>query len=54
LLDFENKSVACANGTVETRDRVKGEFAGIDSKNYLKSNFVSGFKLTVKKQRPKR
>lgn len=29
----------------------KGEFAGVGSKNPLKSNFVSGFKLTVQEQR---
>ncbi|MEG5136936.1 MULTISPECIES: MbnH family di-heme enzyme [unclassified Microcoleus] len=29
----------------------KGEFAGIGSKNLLKSNFVSGFKLNVQEQR---
>ena len=29
----------------------KGEFAGVGSENQLKSNFVSGFKLTVQEQR---
>lgn len=29
----------------------KGEFAGVGSENPLKSNFVSGFKLTVQEQR---
>jgi cytochrome c peroxidase len=31
------------------RTTKKGEFAGVGSENQLKSNFVSGFKLTVQR-----
>jgi cytochrome c peroxidase len=40
------KGQGSAIGTIK-----KGEFAGVGSENPLKSNFVSGFKLTVQEQR---